>query len=168
MQEGTEYAGEVLGTPVPFEPEVALDRGIAGGAVAGGGFGGLLAAVIRCFAGMSLLKLSIKAARNLKLAVAMDWIERAAAAVMQPALPLAPLSMRERMGIGSTEPEQLMDVEDLAGTSETNPVPVVPDAPAQTLTAEETTLDPESLSREQLEELYPAAYQLSPYALRVR
>ena len=165
LQEGTEYAGEVLGTPVPFEPEVALDRGIAG-AVAGGGFGGLLAGGDSLLRGNELAE-AVDKGRKESQARGGDGLDQAAAAAGNAAS--TPLSaterMRERMGMGSTEPEQLMDVEDLAGTSETNPVPVVPDAPAQTLTAEETTLDPESLSREQLEELYPAAYQLSPYAL---
>ena len=194
LQEGSEYAGEVIGTPVPFETDVALDRGIAG-AVAGGGFGGLLAGGDSLLRGNELAE-AVDKGRKESQARGGDGLDQAAAAAGNAAS--TPLSaterLRQRMGMGSTEPEQLMDVEDLAGTSEANPVPVfgatietptgttqietdnaeataraaralAGDTGTVTLTPEETTLDPESLSREQLEELYPAAYQVSPYAL---
>lgn len=164
LQENVEYAGEVIGTPVPYDTAEALDRGFAG-AIAGSGFGGLLAGGDSLIRGNELPN-AVQRGQQESQQQGGDNLDQAASAARSAAQTNVEVGgtsrLRQRMGL---EPQPLMDVEDLAGTSAENPIPVVPDSPAQTLSAEETTLDPSSLSREQLEELYPAAYEISPFAL---
>ena len=127
LQEGViEYGGETAFTPAPFELDQAFDRGL-GGAVAGAGAGGILSGADTIFRGNPLSD-AIQKGQQDSAAAGGDGLDAAAQSANNAAA--TPINTgqtaleRQRARMGLSEPDQLADVEDLAGTSQDNPIPV--------------------------------------------